>query len=205
MILNLDQIKKIEKVVGPDIANEFLKQQKTEKDKEKEQKKRRLNKDFTQVYPAGWYRIQSLLNISPSAARVYVFLAENIGPDGAVCASRKTLAEALKYSEKTISRHTKTLEKEGAIVILKLGTANVYCLNPGEVWKSFSEAKSHAAFNTKTLVSKSENPFVKKRLATLVGKDEGTVKEEDFELYEDVDKMLQVADDGHEKDPTEQT
>jgi hypothetical protein len=41
-------------------------------------------------------------------------------------------------------------------------------LNPAEVWKSFDNAKPYAAFNTRTLVSKAENPWVKKRLAVLL-------------------------------------
>jgi hypothetical protein len=69
---------------------------------------------------------------------------------------------------RTVSRHIKTLEKLEAIIVLKLGTANVYCLDPREVWKSFDNAKPYAAFNTKTLVGKTENPYVKRRLATLL-------------------------------------
>lgn len=91
-----------------------------------------------------------------------------MGPDGTLCASRTTIAEALGIGERTVSRHVKTLEKSGAIVVLKVGTANVYCLNPAEVWKSFDNAKPYAAFRTKTLVGKTENPFVKRRLATLL-------------------------------------
>ena len=116
MILDLEQIKKIESAVGKEVADEFLHLQKTEKDKEKEQRKRRQNKDFTQVYPAGWYRIQSLLRKNPTAARVYVFLAENIGADGTVCASRKTLAEALDYSVKNnITAYKNTRNRGGEL------------------------------------------------------------------------------------------
>ena len=67
-----------------------------------------------------------------------------------------------------MSRHVKSLEDLGAIIVLKNGTTNVYCLNPAEVWKSFDNAKPYAAFNTRTLVSKAENPWVKKRLAVLL-------------------------------------
>lgn len=140
-----------------------------EKAEEKAQKARRENRDFTQVYPAGWARIRELLKQDPNAANLYAFFAEQMGPDGTLCASRGTIAEALGIGQRTVSRHVKTLEKNGAIVVLKVGTANVYCLNPAEVWKSFDNAKPYAAFRTHTLVGKSENPFVKRRLATLLG------------------------------------
>lgn len=104
-----------------------------------------------------------------NAARLYAFFAEHMGPDGTLCASRQTLAEALEMGERTISRHFKKLEELNAVVVLKVGSANVYALNPAEVWKSFDNAKTYAAFNTKTLVGKAENPFVKRRLATLMG------------------------------------
>ena len=135
---------------------------------EKAQKARRENRQFTQVYPEGWKRLTELMRQDRHAARLYAFFAEHMGPDGTLSASRPVLAEALEMGERTISRHVKTLERLNAIVVLKVGTANVYCLNPAEVWKSFDNAKPWAAFNTKTLVGKKENPFVKKRLATVL-------------------------------------
>jgi hypothetical protein len=103
-----------------------------------------------------------------NAARVYAFLAEHMGPDGTLAASRKTLAEALDIGERTVSRHIQTLVKMDSIIVLKMGTANVYCMDPAEVWKSYNNAKPYAAFNTRTLVSKSENPFIRRRLAVLL-------------------------------------
>ena len=139
--------------------------------------------NFTQVYPAGWQRIRALMKHDPNAAALYAFFAEQMGPDGTLCASRTTLAEALGIGERTVSRHVASLEKLGAIVVLKVGTANVYCLNPAEVWKSFANSKPYAAFTTKTLVGKSENPYVKRRLATLLnGK-----QPEQGDLFSDAD------------------
>lgn len=189
MILDFEQLEKVKEAIGPEAANEFLKLQGAEREKERQKAKRRANKDFTQVYPAGWHRLQELITKDPSAARLYVFLAENMGADGAICASRVTLADALGCSERTITRHVKFLEAEQAIVTLKVGTANVYCLDPSEVWKSFNEAKHYAAFRTKTLVGKKENPFTKRRLATLIGK-EPIVPVEGLDLEEDIDEKL---------------
>lgn len=120
------------------------------------------------MYPAGWDRLDRLIQQDPQTARLYAFIAREMGPDATLAASRTTLAEALGVSERTVSRYVKALEDMGAIVVLKMGTANVYALNPAEVWKSFDNAKPWAAFNTRTLVSKTENPFIKRRLTTLL-------------------------------------
>lgn len=153
------------------------------------EKGRRGNKEFTQVYPSGWKRLRELMTQDRNAARLYAFFCEHIGPDGTLCISRPTLAEALDIGERTVSRHVKTLEKLEAVFILKMGSANVYCLDPNEVWKSFDTAKPYAAFNTKTLVGKKENPFTKKRLTTILN---GKIPEQ-TDMFENPEEALQVA------------
>ena len=164
----MEKIQELRRVGGDAAVAEYFLEKAKEQDAAKKQTARRENKEFTQVYEAGWKRLQELIKIEPQAARLYAFFAENMGPDGTICASRPTIAEALEMGTRTVSRHVKTLEKMGAMVVLKLGTANVYCLNDAEVWKSFDNAKPYAAFRTRTLVGKSENPYVKRRLATLM-------------------------------------
>ena len=83
-----------------------------------------------------------------------------------------------------------TLVTMKSIIVLKMGTANVYCMDPAEVWKSYNNAKPYAAFNTRTLVSKSENPFVRRRLAVLL---DGKEPEE---------KKPARCDGGHEDEDT---
>jgi DNA-binding transcriptional ArsR family regulator len=167
-MLTNETVAKIRDESGPEAVKAAIRQDAKERTEEKAQKARRENKDFTQIYPRGWNRLRELMKKDPQAATLYAFLAEQMGPDGSISASRTTLAQALDVGERTVSRHVKSLEDLGAIIVLKNGTTNVYCLNPAEVWKSFDNAKPYAAFNTRTLVSKSENPFVKKRLAVLL-------------------------------------
>lgn len=168
-MLTTEAVEQIRETGGQQAVEQAIRADQKEKAEEKKQKARRENRDFTQVYPAGWQRIRELLKKDPNAANLYAFFAEQMGPDGTLCASRATIAEALGIGERTVSRHVKALEKLEAIVVLKVGTANVYCLNPAEVWKSFDNAKPYAAFKTRTLVGKTENPYVKRRLATLLG------------------------------------
>lgn len=118
-----------------------------------------------------------------------------MGVDGTLCASRLTLSEALRCSERTVSRHVRKLEVLNAIVILKVGTANVYCLDPSDVWKSFNDAKPYAAFTTKTLIGKTENRISKRRLSTLVGSGDAARESQAVpsDIEEDVEEMLRVA------------
>ena len=53
--------------------------------------------------------LQKLMKEDANAARVYAFLAEHMGPDGTLAASRRTLAEALEIGERTVSRHIRPL------------------------------------------------------------------------------------------------
>jgi DNA-binding transcriptional regulator YhcF (GntR family) len=137
---------------------------------------RRSNKEFTQVYVKGWRRLQSLIRTNPSAARVYAFLAENIdGTVGAVVVSQDVMAEDLGVHVRTIRRLTKTLEDEGALVRIKVGTGvYAYALDPSEIWKSWDDKKELAAFNTRTLIAKKDraNGQVRRKLKFMMGEPE---------------------------------
>lgn len=131
------------------------------------------NRDFTQVYPKGWARLQLLIRTDPPAARVYAFLAEHMdGTCGVVVCSQDIMAEALNVHERTIRRLTKRLEDTSALVRIRVGMGvYAYALDPTEVWRSWDDKKEHAAFVTKTLVKKSdrENGNVIRKLKVMVG------------------------------------
>ena len=189
MITN-EQLAKIRAEQGEDAAKAAIEKDREEAAQAKKQKARRENQNFTQIKPKGWAVLQKLMKEDANAARLYAFLAEHMGPDGTLAASRRTLAEALEIGERTVSRHVQTLVEMKSIIVLKMGTANVYCMDPAEVWKSYNNAKPYAAFNTRTLVSKSENPFVRRRLAVLL---DGKEPEE---------KSLLDMMEGHEDEDT---
>lgn len=189
-MLTNEAVAKAREEGGPEAARAMILESIKEQTDAKKQKARRENANFTQVYSQGWNRLRELMKKDAQAATLYAFLAEQMGPDGTISASRATLAQALEIGERTVSRHVKSLEDLGAIIVLKNGTTNVYCLNPAEVWKSFDNAKPYAAFNTRTLVSKAENPWVKKRLAVLL---EGQLPKE---------KTLLDVMEGHEDEGT---
>ncbi len=115
----------------------------------------RENRNFTQVYERGWIKLNTLLQVSPSAARFWVFLAEHIDTSGALVATQATLARALGVtSTKTIQRWSETLENHRSLVRIPLsGGVYAYALNPEEVWKAYDKDKEFAVFNTKTMVN----------------------------------------------------
>lgn len=142
----------------------------------KEEAARTANRDFTQVYPAGWRRLQGLIQSDPAAARIYSFLAEHIDPAcGAVVVSQAVMAEMLGLHERTIRRITKRLEEAHALVRIRVAcSVYAYALDPAEVWKSWDEKKEFAAFRTKTLVKKSdrENGVVNRKLQVMLSQQE---------------------------------
>lgn len=129
------------------------------------EKARRENRDFKQVYPRGFWRIQELIKSAPQAAQLYVWLAANVGAAGAVVASRELMAEELKVSTKTITRRLKELEDAKAIVRIHI-TAGIYAyaISPEEVWNGINAAKNTAAFYTKTLARVSDCGKLKRHL-----------------------------------------
>lgn len=137
---------------------------------------RRANREFVQVYPKGWKRLQALIRTNPSAARVYAFLAEHIdGSCGAVVVAQEIIAKELEVHERTIRRLTQQLEAAGALVRIKVGTGvYAYALDPAEVWRSWDDKKECAAFVTKTLVLKSDrsNNQVRRKLKVMMGEPE---------------------------------
>lgn len=127
---------------------------------------------FTKVYDRGWDRIGHLVTLKggPTVAKLWVFLARHCGHDNALACAVEVLAEELDVSEKSIRRATKYLEENGALVIAKMGTANVYILNDAEVWKTYEDHKRFCGFRTRTLVSKKQNPDLKRRITLMSGK-----------------------------------
>ena len=124
---------------------------------------------FTKVYPKGWHRLQTLLRTNPIAARVWSFLVEHVGHDNALVCTSDVIAEGAEISVRSVFRAISFLEKEGAVVIVKIGPgANCYILDPSETWKTYEEHKHFCAFSTKTLASKRHNPNVARRIKVMM-------------------------------------
>jgi hypothetical protein len=138
---------------------------------EKENKDRKKNKNFTQMYPKGFDRVIAIIEEYPLAAKLYMFLAKHIEPGtGAVVASQDLLADELNVSVRSIQRAAKWLDENNVVLKIRLGAGSVYayCLDPDEVWKSWNTTKKYAAFNTKTLARQKDNGDIKRRLMVML-------------------------------------
>ena len=151
---------------------------------ESENRERKKNKDFVQMYPKGFDRAIFMIGQYPLAARIYMFLAKHIEPGtGAVVASQQLLADELGISVRSVQRGTKWLDENNIILRLKLGAGTVYayCLDPSEVWKSWNTSKKYAAFNTKTLAQHKDNGDIKRRLMVMLkGKEQSNLENENL-------------------------
>ncbi len=156
-------------------------------DEEKENKDRKKNKNFIQMYPKGFDRVIAIIEEYPLAAKLYMFLAKHIElGTGAVVASQQLLADELNISVRSIQRATKWLDENNVVLRIKLGAGSIYayCLDPDEVWKSWNTTKKYAAFNTKTLAREKDNGNIKRRLQVLL-KDRNQEKEKDKDQNKD--------------------
>ena len=140
--------------------------------------RRRMNRDFSQVYPKGWARMRELLKETKSQAPLllYTFIAEHIDADGGVLvADQETICEAIGVSRTTLWRAITFLEERNALLRLTVGgSVHAYALDPTEVWKSWDSAKESAVFNTKTMVRKRAQPEqIQRKMLVMMKEREG--------------------------------
>ena len=139
--------------------------------KQRELEQARKNRNFTQVYKAGWQRIRELSKGNSGAAGLYALFAEHIDPHcGAVVCDQQFLADQFEVSTRTIRTWLKYLEDQGAIIRIPVaGRVCAYALDPNEVWKTFDTTKEYAAFRTKTLTNK--DGHIHKRIMSMLKPD----------------------------------
>lgn len=125
---------------------------------DEQQQNSKKNKNFTQVYDAGWQRIDELIAKYPLAARIYSYLARICDKQAGVVITQELLAKEMAVTSRSIRSATKWLDEEGIIPRLKVGgNIYLYCLNPSEIWKSWDSSKPYALFNTITIIDKDLN------------------------------------------------
>ena len=167
-------------------------------DEEVENRERKKNKDFVQMYEKGFDRVISIIEKYPLGAKIYMFLAKHIEPGtGAVIASQQLLADELGISVRSVQRGTKWLDENNVVLRLKLGAGSIYayCLDPSEVWKSWNSGKKYAAFNTKTLARYEDNGDIKRRLMVMLkGKAELNLEDKTTENQIKPDKFNKLSE-----------
>lgn len=174
-------------------ANQKARQKDNEIAEQKEAEAReraKRNDNFYMLFKdGGSQQVRELIKISPPAAQIFMFLAEQADRTNAVVASGKALAKYLNLSEATVSRALKILSKQEEdkkpyLEILKSGGTNIFVLNPEIVWSAWKTGKDYCLFgNAKILITTDEQDLsMKKRLNFLL--------EKQFELPIEEDKKI---------------
>lgn len=97
-----------------------------------------------------------LIDKSPMAMKVLLFLAEHSDNYNAVMVSQTTLGQILKTSTRTINSSIKILKEHNFLQVQRSGTGFIYFLNSNVIWKSYGTNHKFAEFNAKVIFSKQE-------------------------------------------------
>lgn len=123
----------------------------------KELNEEQKNRDFVQFNRPFLDEVAKLGSENSMAFKLFMFLCKHMDGGNALCVSRETLSELLEVTTKTISRAVKYLKDNGWVCVLKSGSSNVYIINPEVVWTSYHNQKQYCKFESKVLLSSSEN------------------------------------------------
>ena len=132
----------------------------TEKNEEQERK----NGSFVQYDENNLTLVRELMRINPVAADIFMFISQKMNRKNALACPSKVFEEVTGKSRQTVSRAIQLLKKKHFVSILKMGTTNVYVLNPSIVWKAWRTGKQYCEFEGTMIIAKSENEHIEKEL-----------------------------------------
>ena len=130
------------------------------------------------------YKVEDwLMQKSPTAYRIFRFLASNMDKYNAVICSYKVMQEKLGIGKATVERGIRFLKEHKYINVLRTGGANVYMINKTLYWNSWGTNYAYAEFGARVIVSSSEQDEItqeeiklqiKKRQEVVLKKDSET-------------------------------
>ncbi|MBS9944769.1 MarR family transcriptional regulator [Vibrio alginolyticus] len=169
MEITNEQIERITKTFGENVADEVLRIGYIPADKDLLAIKRRLeeekNFDFTQINNKyTWDLISVMSKENPTALQLLMFLGKNMDNYNAVSCSQALLGEVLEVGRTTVHKAVKYLEKNGYISIAKQGSNNVYILNNELFWKNKRTHHKYCQFSGSLLLSRKENQALFEKL-----------------------------------------
>lgn len=122
------------------------------------------NYNFIQFYRYNMKAYRSLIDQNPTAAKIFLFLAEHMKHENAVTCSNQVLQEQMGKSRQTIWKAIKILKESGYLNVFRLGGgANTYALNKNVVWTGSKYGKDYCVFEGPVLISVEENKKLQKR------------------------------------------
>lgn len=131
-----------------------------EEDKVTEDQKRReeeKNTNFIQLYRDNMPELRWLMTNQSFASSLLFFILEHMDTKNALACSYSVFCDYFGKGRTTVYRAIKTLEENGFIDVLKMGTSNVYIVNQDLAWTSYNTQKKYAKYEGNILVSKKEN------------------------------------------------
>lgn len=124
------------------------------KAKEKAEEEAKKNHDFVQFTRKGLLKLSQIRN--GVAHQIFHYLSKEMDYENKLIISQQTLAEIFEVSRMSVSTAIKELVKAQLIEILKVGNANIYCLNAQVVWTQERTKLHLAKFNATVVISKTE-------------------------------------------------
>ncbi|MFV8830569.1 replication/maintenance protein RepL [Alkalihalobacterium sp. APHAB7] len=148
MELTMDEFQRLQKLLDLD--------KKAERE-EQQQEKDKKNHNFIQVYRDHMPELRWLMANHNFASSLLFFIIEHMDNRNALACSYAVFEDYFEKSKMTIYRGIKTLQENGFVDVLKMGTSNVYLVNENLAWTDKNTKKKYAKYEGKILVSKKEN------------------------------------------------
>lgn len=146
--LSKDEFKRLQRLL--EIEDE---KEQEEKEREEEEK----NTNFIQLYREHMAEVRWLMANHQFASSLLFFILEHMDNRNALACSYAVFEDYFGKSKMTIYRGIKTLQENGFLDVLKMGTSNVYVVNHELAWTDKNPYKKFAKYDGKILVSKKEN------------------------------------------------
>lgn len=120
--------------------------------------KQRKNSGFFMLFDGKSSSVlRGLIAESSVAARIFIWLAENMDRLGAILVANKTLSEVLEIPHATqVSKGLKILREKGMVFTLKTGGGNLHGISPEYAWRSTETSKPNAFFYTRVCIDSQE-------------------------------------------------
>lgn len=115
------------------------------------------NRNFVMLFRDHMPEMRWLSMNHTKAYNILLFIMEHMDFQNALMCPHSIFIEYFSITQRTVTRAIKTLKENGFIDVLKVGTANVYIVNPDVAWTNYADKVQYCKFQGNILINKSEN------------------------------------------------
>lgn len=112
------------------------------------------NKNFVQMKRESMPELRWLMMKSATASAILNFIMEHMDYNNALCCPQQVLMDYFNVSRPTVARAIRVLKENRFIYIQKIGTSNVYIVNPEVAWTSYGDKECFCKFKGEMLICK---------------------------------------------------